>query len=164
MKPRNTISLRRRHLVIAGLMGAATPGAIFAAQCTGVNVPSGAPAAPEVAELLTSRTEEKLVVSGRIVGGDCKPLAGAVVVVWHADPKEAVSATTDADGRFMLTTKTPVDGPPDSFHIRVSHPERGTVLTQRYFPPSHSVSEDQVARFARDDAGTWRTTLGLTLA
>lgn len=168
---RNTISLRRRHLVIAGLAGVAAPATLFAGQCS---APRNAPA---VAELFASGNEgkDRLVVSGRIVGApDGKPLAGATVEVWHADESGDYSAdhgkiargtpdspgsppcasvTTDADGRFVFTTIAPAEysGRPRHIRYRVSHQGHAMPVTQLYFAPARGVSDDRVAQLQRDD-------------
>lgn len=124
---RDTISLRRRQLVIGSL--AATPMAALAAQANGT--------------LVTAASQGKLVVSGRILGADGKPVFGALVEVLRAG-SEAI-ATTDADGRFMLTTTAST-----RLRYRVSHKEHGTRVEQM--------------SLAQDDAGIWRGTFGLALA
>ena len=129
MKP-TTPSLRRRQLVIALVLSGATPSALYAAQCTAL---AGAAATqPQLADMLTSRTEEDLIISGRVIGGDCNPIAGAVVQVWYTDPNEASTAMTDADGRFTLTTRVRADGS-DAFNISVTPPTARTETTQLWF-------------------------------
>ena len=177
----NTISLRRRHLVLAGLAGVAAPATLFAGQCGGT-----LRNAPVVAELFASGSggKDKLVVSGRILGApDCKPLAGATVEVWHADANRdyraftrgkqddpgcvpCASVTTDADGRFMFTTIVSAEYPGHPRHInyRVTHQGHAMPVTQLYFARERGVPDDRVAQVHRDDAGTWRATFGLTLA
>ena len=158
MKP-NTISLRRRQLVIAGLAGAATPGVLFAAQQCNV----AAAGQPQLAEIFTKGTEETLVISGRVVASDCKPLSGALVEVWYTDPRIAVTTSTDADGRFVLTTIVPASGDSRSFKIAVSRPgEERTLTAQRHFTREPGVADDALVQVRRDEAGLWRTTLGLT--
>ena len=70
---------------------------------------------------------EKLVLSGRILHGDGKPLAGAAFAV------AGQPVATDADGRFVVITDTRSAG--------------GLAAGAR-----------------RDSEGTWRATVGLTLA
>ncbi len=146
MKP-STISLRRRHLMIAGLAGAAAPVPLLAGPLS-------------VAEVEAGGSAPRLIVSGRILGGPGgKPLAGVTVEVWHADASgDFASATTDGDGRFFTTiTSAALSGRLRRIHYRVSHQGRETPVTQR-------ISNDLVANLRRDDASTWRTTFGLTLA
>jgi hypothetical protein len=72
------VSPRRRQVIIAGLASAILPAVSFA---------KGAIA-------------EKLILSGRVLGRDGKPLRSASVAAG------AVHATTDADGRFVVLTDT----------------------------------------------------------
>lgn len=158
----NTISLRRRHLVIAGLAGVAAPATLFAGSWSGTSRAA-------VAELGASgsRGKEKMVVSGRIIGPDCKPLAGATVEVWNADANgNRASVTTDADGRFMFATIAPAEYPgrPPHIHYRVTHQGHETRVTQLHFARARGVSEDLIAQLQRDDRGVWRATFGRTLA
>jgi hypothetical protein len=108
------VSLRRREVIVAGL-GMAIAPAVFCAL----------PAGPE-----------KLVLSGRVLGPDGRPLAGAKVAAG------AARAETDADGRFVLVTTRP--------HYRVSCEGRAL--------------EGFVSNRRRDSEGTWRATVGLSLA
>ncbi len=151
----DTISLRRRHLMIAGLAGIAAPAGVFAGQCGGAS--GNAPAAAEFLAGGNARGG-KLVVSGRILGPDCKPLAGAAVEAWQAGgSKQRASATTDADGRFMFMTDEFVQqgGRPQSISYRVSHPGQRTLETR------HDFAHTQIGR---DEVGIWRTAVGLSLA
>ena len=75
------LSPRRRQVIIAGL-GAVVAPAAFAA-------------------LPTADEPQKLLLSGRVLGPDGKPLSGASVAAGQA------RAVTDADGRFMLVATTP---------------------------------------------------------
>jgi hypothetical protein len=108
------VSLRRREVIIAGL---------------------GIVVAPAAFSALPERPE-KLVLSGRVLAPDGKPLAGAVVT---AGPGRS---ETDADGRFVLVTTRPF--------YRVSCEGRAV--------------EGFVTDRRRDSEGTWRATVGLTLA
>ena len=152
----DTISLRRRHLLIAGAAAAAAPGTLLANEC--VPLP-GRAARPTVAELATEMAGEKLIVSGRVVGADCKPLAGALVELWSvgegpgtsAGAEAGASTSTDGDGRFMVTSSAPVRG---DVHIRVSY--KGQTLVTRA-----QLSRENVFR---DESNVWRTTVGLSFA
>ena len=152
MKP-NTISLRRRHLMIAGLAGVAAPGVPFAGP---IRFDARA-----VSRIDANGSGEKLIVSGRIVDANGKALADARVEVLHAQAVARASVATDADGRFMFTTVTPA-----TRHIeyRVSHKDHPTRATRLHFAPTRGVSDDALARLQRDDAGVCRTTFALTVA
>ena len=99
------VSLTRRQVIIAGLATPLVPAVCFA----------------------EAQRPERLVLSGRILRRDGKPLAGAEFAV----AKQRV--VTDADGRFFLVSDTGAAG--------------GIAAGAR-----------------RDSEGTWRATLGLTLA
>ena len=126
MKP-DTISPRRRQLIVGSL--AATPMAALASQ------PGGA--------LVTESTQGRLVVSGRIVDADGKPVFGALVEALRAGSD--AKATTDADGRFMITATAST-----RLRCRVSHKDHGT--------------HTEELALAADEAGTWRGTFGTALA
>ena len=177
---RKVISLRRRHLMIAGLAGVAAPATVFAAQRSAT--PLAAPAAAELHASGSGR-EDRLVVSGRMVGApDGKPIAGARLEAWHADANGeyigsrrgtqddsgsplSASVTTDADGRFMFTTIFPAgySGRPPQLHYRVGHGGHETPVAQLHFARQRGISCNDAAHLQRDDAGTWRAAFGLVL-
>jgi hypothetical protein len=126
MKP-DTISLRRRQLIVGSL--SAAPMAALASQASG--------------SLAAVTQQGQLVVSGRILGTDGKPVFGALVEVLRAG--SGATATTDADGRFMVTTAAST-----RIRYRVSHQDHETRVEQM--------------RLTQDAAGTWRGTTGLALA
>ena len=136
MKP-NAISLRRRQLMILGVGTAAIPGALLAGECTSL--------AQGVSGLTAGAEGEKLILSGRVVDADCRPLTNARVELAGSGV-----ATTDADGRFMVESRVPAGG---AVRLRVSR--GGKTITHATAPG---------ARFERDEARVWRTTLGVTFA
>src|SRR5207248_223282 len=77
----------------------------------------------------------KLILSGRVLGTNGKPLAGATVAAGEAH------ALTDADGRFLLVTTTDIYG--------VTCGGRST--------------EGFVSRQRRGADGAWRATVALAL-
>ena len=117
------LSPRRRQVIIAGL-GAAVAPAAFAA-------------------LPSVEAPQRLVLSGRVLGPDAKPLSGAV---FSAGRERTV---TDADGRFVLVTHSP---PHHRVTFRVSYRARST---------GGFVS---VTDRRPDGEGSWRASIGLTLA
>ena len=110
------LSPRRRQVIIAGLGTAVTPAAF--------------------AVLPTVDARQRLVLSGRVLGPDAKPLAGAMVAAGQA------RTATDADGRFMLVTTTP--------RYRVTYRGRS--------------AEGMVSNPMPGADGTGRASIGLTLA
>jgi protocatechuate 3,4-dioxygenase beta subunit len=158
----DTISLRRRQLLVAG---AAAPMAAIAGYCVGA--PLGVPAVAE-SGAVGSGAGAKLIISGRVLRGDHKPLAGAVVETWRADGEGGqASAITDADGRFMFTTiiaPAVTSARPLPMHYRVSHAGHETLVSQLHFAREPGIPGDRIAQLQRDEAGTWRATFGVALA
>ena len=109
------LSPRRRQVIIAGLGTAVAPAAFAAFPA--IEAP------------------QKLLLSGRVLGADGKPLSGAAVVSGQA------RALTDADGRFMLVTSTP--------RYRVSYRARS--------------AQGTVSNSRPDADGVGRVSVGLTL-
>ena len=130
------VSLRRRQIILAGFGSLAAPAALYAAQGDGLRRPHAS-------------AEEKLVLSGRVLGPAGKPLAGATVEVGYAARNSGGSVLTDGDGRFVLVTTTPA-GRREQLRYRVTCAGHAT--------------EGQLSKQQRDENGTWRTTFGLTLA
>jgi hypothetical protein len=136
----NAISLRRRYLMMAGLVGAAAPAVAFAG------------ATASLQGLAVSSFADKLVVSGRILGADGRPLSGATVEILPAGSREPRGeASTDGDGRFF-TELAPAGG---DLRYRVRHDGRATSAKQLRFTRG---------QMQRDEAGAWRATFGATLA
>ena len=156
MKSR-TISVRRRQMMIAGIAGAAAPAALYAGQFHGRHGTGG--------ELVAAGGEDGLVISGRILARNGRPLAGAVVEVWHASAhRDTASATTDGDGRFFATIAPARNGRPKNLHYRVSRAGRTLATQQLHFARGRNVSEHSLAHLQRDDTGAWRAAFGVTLA
>ncbi len=68
--------------------------AVAAAAAVAVAVVTAATALPALAQNTTS------AVSGRVVGGDGRPVAGATVTITHQPSGTTVTATSDAEGRY----------------------------------------------------------------
>ena len=77
------------------------------------------------------------VLYGRVLGTDCKPVAGALVVLWQAGPdgygpRGRGSVRTDRSGRFRFEGPVPASegfGPPH-IHIAVVHPRYEELVTR----------------------------------
>jgi hypothetical protein len=154
VKP-NTISLRRRHLTIAGLAGAAVPATGFGALCAGDETTHDAAGTVAIAR------GDTLLVSGRIVDAGCKPIAGARVELLQPHAAHA-AALTDGDGRFVLTaTSTHATKHAD---YRVTHDAHSARVARVHFARRARAARPDVAALQRDETGIWRTTIGVTLA
>ena len=136
----NGISLRRRQLMLAGTAASAVPTGIFAFPA--IAAPFGT---------------ETLLVSGRIVDTDGKPVTGALIEM--ASP--AHTATTDGDGRFMLTTR--VSRRDEYVDYRVTRPASSPVHERLHVTYSER-GDSNAKALSRDEQGVWRTTFALTLA
>ncbi len=130
-----TISLRRRHLMMAGIAGVA-----------GAALPASLCAAPRDAAIAEGAGGGKLVLSGRALDRNGKPLAGATVEVWPRDASHRATTTTDGDGRWLLTTEYS-----GRMQYRVIRDGRRTPTRQ------FAIAQPQ-----RDEVGVWRATFGGT--
>lgn len=189
MRPKKLFSHARRQLVFAGVALTAAP-AVIAQSCRVTPRDQLGPFylrdTPEQSDLCASGSggKARLIVSGRVLGTpDCKPLAGALVEVWHADGNGdytgftrgkkddpacmlRASIKTDAEGRYSFSTIVPAEYPgrPRHIHYRVSHAAHATLVTQLYFERERGVSEGLVAPLTRDDKGVSRAAFDVTLA
>lgn len=157
MKP-DTISLRRRHLMMAGLAGVAAPFIAFAEERAG---------APRVGHGVASEDMQKLVISGRVLGAaDGKPLAGATVEAWtDSGLPLCAGVASDADGRFMFAASAPsaYSGAPRHVRYRVSYNGQATPVTELQFDGGSAAAPYRVAHLQRDESGVWRGSFGVTL-
>jgi protocatechuate 3,4-dioxygenase beta subunit len=138
-----------------------TPRVVLAALVVGLalSVPPVASAAcpPTAADMLgpfyvagapeRSRTGDGLVVAGVVrSSGECRPLAGAKVEWWSANPRgeydDAHRATqvTDGEGRFRYVTDMPgkYPGRPVHVHVKVTATGHKVLVTQVYPKPSQA--------------------------
>lgn len=123
--------------------GQATCGAPTPRDSEGPFYKAGAPARASLAE--PGAKGEALVLTGRVLGADCRPVAGAVLDFWHADPQGDYDhagyryrgkVTSDAQGAYRLETilPPPYAGRPRHIHVKVHHPGGKVLTTQLYFP------------------------------
>lgn len=99
----------------------------------------------------------ELELRGRVTDEQCRPIAGAVLDLWHADEDAAYDNVdyayrghqfTEADGTFHLRSIVP---PPYAFaglwraphiHAKVQGPRTRLLTTQIFFPDPSGVSDD----------------------
>ena len=107
------------------------------------------PGAPEQSMLADDATPGiKLRLSGRVIGQDCRPIAGALLDVWQANSDAAYDAVgfafrgkviVGADGSYEIHTVIPghyLNGAqyrPAHIHAKVSAPGFVPLTTQLYF-------------------------------
>lgn len=104
------------------------------------------PSSPERRTLLEPGVVgERIVLTGRVLSTACRPVPGALLDFWHADPEGRYDNAgfrlrghqhADAEGRFRLETVVPggYSGRTRHFHVRVQ-PASGRVLTTQLFFP-----------------------------
>lgn len=158
-----SISLHRRHLMIAGAAAVVVPADwLFTTRARAAL--TGAPPATQNAK--------SLVASGRVITADGKPLAGATIHAWYvgaqggANNAHARVLNSDADGRFVFDTIAPhvsADGIA-ALHVYVRHPAlpdaHHTFVT---FGPASDLSAAVVAQTLRD-RDTLRASFAVTVA
>lgn len=148
----------RRCLLIAGM---ALPLRAFAQACRvtprQTEGPFFKPSSPERISLLDGGTAPGLVITGRVLGKDCKPVAGALLDFWHADERGGYDNSgfrfrghqfTDVEGRYRLETIVPAQYPGRTRHIHVKVQARGgpVLTTQVYFPNEPGNAHDGLFR------------------
>src|SRR5262245_11735829 len=104
------------------------------------------PASPRRASLLEpGLAGTRIVVAGRVVTTECKPVARALIDVWQADARGAYDNSgftlrghqfADEDGRYRLETIVPgvYPGRTRHIHVKVQAPGQPVLTTQLYFP------------------------------
>ena len=150
----------RRRLLVAGMV---LPLDCFAAACRvtprQTEGPFFKPSSPERISLLEGGVAPGLLVAGRVLGKDCKPVAGALLDFWHADERGEYDNSgfrfrghqfSDAEGRYRLETIVPAEYPGRTRHIHVKVQARGgpVLTTQIYFPNEPGNARDALFRQA----------------
>jgi protocatechuate 3,4-dioxygenase beta subunit len=90
-------------------------------------------------------TGERLLLTGRVVTPQCRPVAKALLDFWHCDDKGEYDNVgfryrghlfADAEGRFRLETIFPAiyPGRARHIHVKVQAPGARVLTTQLYFP------------------------------
>ncbi len=96
-------------------------------------------------------------LTGFVVTRSCRPVAGALVDLWHADDKGEYDNAgfrlrghvfTDAAGRYAFRTIVPgaYEGRTRHFHVKVQAPNRPVLTTQFYFPGEARNNRDSLFR------------------
>lgn len=101
--------------------------------------------------------ELRFVLAGVVLSPQCKPVAKALVDLWHADEKGEYDnqgtryrghVFTDAQGRYRFETVVPglYPGRTRHFHVKVQAPGRRILTTQLYFPGEAANGRDGIYR------------------
>lgn len=88
---------------------------------------------------------ERITIAGSVVDADCRPIANAVVELWHADADGSYSGAderfrgahrTDPQGRWWFSTIVPAlyDGRTRHYHFKVTRPGDPVLTTQLFLP------------------------------
>ena len=103
------------------------------------------PDSPERTSLIESGVRgDRLLVTGRVLGTDCKPVARALLDFWQADGEGEYDLQgfrlrghqfTDSRGRFRLETVVPglYPGRTRHIHVKAQRPRGQVLTTQLYF-------------------------------
>jgi protocatechuate 3,4-dioxygenase beta subunit len=97
----------------------------------------------------------QLVLSGRVVATDCRPLSRVVLDFWQADGSGSYDnsgyrlrghQSTDTGGRYTLTSVVPGEYPgrTEHIHVKVAAPSRPLLTTQLFFPAVARNSSDSL--------------------
>ena len=111
------------------------------------------PDSPERGSLREAGLEgTRLLVSGRVLTTGCKPVEGALLDFWHADPGGEYDVSgfrlrghqfTDAGGRFRLETILPGEyGRARHIHVRAQAPGGPVLTTELFFQGDPSNARD----------------------
>ena len=128
------------------------------------------PDSPERTDLIeTGIAGTVLTLTGRVLGTDCRPIAGALLDFWQADANGAYDVNgfrlrghqfSRPDGRFRLASVVPGLYPGRTRHIHVKAQPRGAevLTTQLYFPgepanDSDSLFDPALLIAAREEGG-----------
>lgn len=104
------------------------------------------PSSPLRSDLREPGMQGRVVeLSGLVLTRSCRPVAGALVDLWHADAQGNYDMRgfrcrghqlTDTEGRYRFTTIMPAlySGRARHFHLKVQAPRQSVLTTQLYFP------------------------------
>lgn len=98
-----------------------------------------------------------VTLTGHVLSRSCRPVANALVDLWHADDAGRYDVDgyrlrghqfTDAQGRYAFETILPglYPGRTRHFHVRYQAPNRPVLTTQLYFPGEPQNSQDRLFR------------------
>jgi protocatechuate 3,4-dioxygenase beta subunit len=116
------------------------------------------PSSPQRADLVEPGSKARpLELSGQVLTRTCRPVARALVDLWHADERGDYDNAgfryrghlfTDAEGRYRFRTIVPAlyPGRTRHYHVKVQAPQQSVLTTQLYFPDDPTNRRDGLFR------------------
>jgi protocatechuate 3,4-dioxygenase beta subunit len=116
------------------------------------------PRSPQRSDLVEANAKGRIVeLSGQVLTRSCRPVARALVDLWHADDRGDYDNSgfryrghvfADGEGRYRLRTIFPAQYPGRTrhYHVKVQAPERPVLTTQLYFPDDPGNRRDGLFR------------------
>jgi len=113
---------------------------------------------PQRADLVEPNGKGRLLeLSGQVLTRACRPVARALVDLWHADERGEYDNSgfryrghvfTDSEGRYRFRTILPAlyTGRTRHYHVKVQAPDRPVLTTQLYFPDEPANRRDGLFR------------------
>jgi protocatechuate 3,4-dioxygenase beta subunit len=110
------------------------------------------PSSPQRADLVEPSTKGRLVdLSGQVLTRSCRPVAGALLDLWHADEwgeydnkgfRYRGHIFADNEGRYRFRTILPAlyPGRTRHYHVKVQAPQQSVLTTQLYFPADEAAN------------------------
>jgi protocatechuate 3,4-dioxygenase beta subunit len=115
------------------------------------------PRSPQRNDLREANAGQSVELSGVVLTRSCRPVAGALVDLWHADAQGDYDnkgfryrghVFADEQGRFRFLTIKPAlyPGRTRHYHVKVQAPNRPVLTTQLYFPGEPGNARDGLFR------------------
>jgi protocatechuate 3,4-dioxygenase beta subunit len=116
------------------------------------------PSSPQRADLVEPNSKGRLVeLGGQVLTRSCRPVAAALVDLWHADERGDYDNAgfryrghllTDGEGRYRFRTILPAlyTGRTRHYHVKVQAPQQRVLTTQLYFPDEPTNRRDGLFR------------------
>ena len=116
------------------------------------------PSSPQRADLVEPNSKGRLVeLGGQVLTRSCRPVAAALVDLWHADERGDYDNAgfryrghlfTDVEGRYRFRTILPAlyTGRTRHYHVKVQAPQQRVLTTQLYFPDEPTNRRDGLFR------------------
>lgn len=152
--------IHRRRLLAAGLILPFTADAL-AQSCARTLAQTEGPFfktnTPARISFLEKGASARLVVTGRVLSAQCRPVANALLEFWHADEfgeydnkgyRYRGHQHADAEGRYRLETIVPAEYPGRArhIHVKVQAPGQRVLTSQLYFPDEAGNRRDGLYR------------------